>query len=49
MKSNQKVLIVGCGNMGRSHARAYTQLEGVQICGLVARRESKNKLKDELA
>ena len=48
MKSNQKVLIVGCGNMGRSHARAYTQLEGVQICGLVARRESKNKLKDEL-
>jgi predicted dehydrogenase len=32
-----RVLVVGCGNMGRSHARAYHGLEGFQICGLVSR------------
>lgn len=32
-----KVLVVGCGNMGTSHARAYHQLNGFEIVGLVSR------------
>ena len=32
-----KVLIVGCGNMGTSHARAYHQLNEFEIAGLVSR------------
>ena len=31
------VLVVGCGNMGASHARAYHKLEGYNIVGLVSR------------
>ena len=43
-----KVLVVGCGNMGKSHALAYHQLGGFSICGLVSRQESKDKLNREL-
>lgn len=44
-----KVLVVGCGNMGSSHARAYHQLESFEIVGLVSRNpESKEKLSKEL-
>ncbi|MEM6798833.1 MAG: Gfo/Idh/MocA family oxidoreductase, partial [Planctomycetota bacterium] len=32
-----RVLVVGCGHMGASHARAYHQLEGYEVAGLVAR------------
>ncbi|MGE3175112.1 MAG: Gfo/Idh/MocA family protein [Planctomycetota bacterium] len=32
-----RVLVVGCGSMGRSHARAYRDLEGFELCGLVSR------------
>ncbi len=32
-----RVLVVGCGNMGASHARAYQKIEGFQIAGLVSR------------
>lgn len=32
-----KVLVVGCGNMGRSHARAYHAMDGFKIVGLVSR------------
>ncbi len=32
-----RVLVVGCGNMGTSHARAYHRLPGFAIAGLVAR------------
>lgn len=33
-----RVLVVGCGNMGASHARAYHRLSAdFQLCGLVAR------------
>jgi len=32
-----RVLVVGCGNMGVSHARAYHQLDGFEIAGLVSR------------
>ena len=34
-----KVLVVGCGNMGRSHAKAYHSMDGFEIVGLVSRGE----------
>lgn len=43
-----RVLIVGCGNMGASHARAYHSLEGFSICGLVSQGKSKEVLNKEL-
>ena len=44
-----RVLVVGCGNMGRSHARAYHQLDGYELVGLVARRpETREALSEEL-
>ena len=46
---NLKVLVVGCGNMGTSHARAYHQLEGFEIVGLVSRgAKSRERLSKEL-
>lgn len=44
-----KTLVVGCGNMGTSHARAYHQLDGFEIVGLVSRgEESRERLSNEL-
>ncbi|WP_109299273.1 Gfo/Idh/MocA family protein [Aquimarina sp. AU474] len=44
-----KVLVVGCGNMGASHARAYHKIEEFAIVGLVSRSpESREKLSLEL-
>lgn len=44
-----KVLIVGCGHMGASHARAYHQREDCEIVGVVSRGPlSRGKLSDEL-
>ena len=43
-----RVLVVGCGNMGKSHAKAYKNLDGFEICGIVSRGDSKAKLNDEL-
>jgi predicted dehydrogenase len=43
-----RVLVIGCGNMGRSHAKAYHQLDGFQIVGLVARGDSKQAVDKEL-
>ncbi|NER12843.1 Gfo/Idh/MocA family oxidoreductase [Leptobacterium flavescens] len=44
-----KVLVVGCGNMGTSHARAYHKLDEFQIVGLVSRNpQSRNRLSEEL-
>lgn len=34
---NKKVLVVGAGNMGASHARAYHKLDGFEIAGIVTR------------
>jgi len=42
------VLVVGCGNMGASHAMAYHLLDGFEICGLVSTGDSKNKLNEKL-
>ncbi len=33
-----RVLVVGCGTMGASHARAYQRIEGFEIAGLVSRK-----------
>lgn len=43
-----KILVVGCGNMGASHATAYHHMPEFEICGLVARGESKTKLNQQL-
>ncbi|SHG20329.1 Gfo/Idh/MocA family protein [Flagellimonas flava] len=44
-----KTLVVGCGNMGTSHARAYYKLDGFEIAGLVSRGEkSRERLSKEL-
>jgi len=44
-----KILVVGCGNMGTSHARAYHKLPGFEIAGLVSRKpESRERLSKEL-
>ncbi len=49
VKKKIDVLVVGCGNMGTSHARAYHKLEGFKIAGLVSRRpDSRNRLSKEL-
>ena len=36
MSKPLRVLVVGCGNMGSSHARAYFNHHGFEIAGLVA-------------
>ena len=49
MSEKLKVLVVGCGNMGTSHARAYHQLDDFEIVGLVSRgAASREKLSNEL-
>jgi predicted dehydrogenase len=45
---NLRILVVGCGNMGSSHAWAYHTLDGFEICGLVSTGNSKKKLNDKL-
>lgn len=47
-KSSLKVLVVGCGNMGSSHAQAYNMLDGFEICGIVSTRQSKEVLNRKL-
>ena len=44
MSKKIRVLVIGCGNMGASHATAYHNHEGFEICGLVSRGESKDIL-----
>lgn len=46
--NKMKVLVVGCGNMGASHAMAYHLREDVDICGLVSTGESKVRLNETL-
>ena len=45
---NIRVLVVGCGNMGASHAMAFHLMEGVTICGLVSTGKSKELLDEKL-
>ncbi|WP_291783830.1 Gfo/Idh/MocA family oxidoreductase [Cecembia sp.] len=46
--SKIKILVIGCGNMGASHAKAYHQMDDFEICGLVSRGDSKEKLNHKL-
>ncbi len=43
-----RILVVGCGNMGASHASAYHELPDFEICGLVSRGNSKLRLQEKL-
>jgi predicted dehydrogenase len=45
---NIRVLVVGCGNMGASHATAYHNLDGFEICGIVSTGNSKVVLNEKL-
>jgi predicted dehydrogenase len=47
-KKDIRILVVGCGNMGSSHAIAYHNIEGFEICGLVSRGSSKEILNTKL-
>jgi predicted dehydrogenase len=43
-----KVLVVGCGNMGSSHAHAFHTIAGFKICGIVSTGKSKEVLNEKL-
>lgn len=43
-----KILIVGCGNMGAAHAASYHHMDAFEICGLVARGDSKIRVNQML-
>jgi predicted dehydrogenase len=43
-----RILVVGCGNMGASHATAYHHMPEFQICGIVSTGSSKDKLNEKL-
>lgn len=43
-----RVLVVGCGNMGASHAIAYHTNDGFEICGIVSTGKSKEVLNERL-
>ncbi|MBO46653.1 MAG: oxidoreductase [Planctomycetes bacterium] len=47
--AKNRILVVGAGHMGISHARAYAKLSGFEICGVVTRtRRSSQAMVDEL-
>jgi predicted dehydrogenase len=41
-------LVVGCGNMGASHATAYHTRDGFELVGLVSTGQSKHVLNAQL-
>jgi predicted dehydrogenase len=45
----QRVLVVGLGNMGMSHALAYTRIDGYEVVGVCERRIAERKLPEALA
>ena len=45
----KRVLVVGLGNMGMSHAMAYTRITGFEVVGVCERRIANRKLPDALA
>lgn len=49
MSNKVKIIVVGCGNMGSSHARAYHKLEGFDLVGLVDKNsDTRDSLSEEL-
>lgn len=49
MSDNVRVLVVGLGNMGASHASAYHRLDGFEIAGLMSRSIKSKKIPAELS
>jgi predicted dehydrogenase len=49
MTAPVRILVVGVGNMGASHASAYHRMEGFEIVGLCARSIASKALPEELA
>jgi len=50
MPDKVKILVVGLGNMGASHASAYHRMDGFEIVGLVSRSiKSRTDIPAELA
>jgi len=49
MSGKLRVLAVGLGNMGMSHAQAYTRIDGYEVVALCERRIAERKLPPELA
>ena len=47
-KKTKRVLVVGLGNMGMSHALAYTRIPGLEVVGVCTRHIDKVKLSDAL-
>ena len=45
---SKRVLVVGLGNMGMSHALAYTRIPGFEVVGVCERRIANRKLPDAL-
>ncbi|MEX2594198.1 MAG: Gfo/Idh/MocA family oxidoreductase [Anditalea sp.] len=43
-----RILVVGCGNMGASHAKAYHAMDSFEICGLVSTGKTKETLNEKL-
>ncbi|TWG98255.1 putative dehydrogenase [Mesorhizobium sp. J18] len=49
MTEKVKILVVGLGNMGASHASAYHRLEGFEIVGIMSRSIKSRKIPEDLA
>src|SRR3974390_697082 len=45
----RKILVLGLGNMGMSHALAYTRIPGFEVVGVCERRIAERKLPPALA
>ena len=43
-----RILVLGCGNMGASHAIAYSTMDNAEICGIVSTGKSKEVLNEKL-
>lgn len=43
-----RILVLGCGNMGASHAIAYSKMDNAEICGIVSTGKSKEVLNKKL-
>ncbi|MBM3612792.1 MAG: gfo/Idh/MocA family oxidoreductase, partial [Alphaproteobacteria bacterium] len=48
MAGKVRVLVVGLGNMGASHASAYHRNDGFEIVGLMSRTIRSKSIPDEL-
>lgn len=49
MSENVRILVIGAGNMGTSHAKAYDKIDGFELVGLMSRTlRARDDLPDEL-